>query len=86
MATETVKLIAGYSTGCFCPRPDIGSAELRGIPYRPFQFARAARQLCQEQGWQFGGLNKYKSAWATLAAPCQHRQEQHIRIDWTLDY
>lgn len=83
--TATVQIVGSYSECCFCPRPTL--APLRGVPYRPrLLFARAAQDWAASCGATWGGLNKYKSAWATLPHACSHRLSQLIRIDWELEY
>jgi hypothetical protein len=82
---ETVKIVGQYSEGCFCNRPE-GFTPLTGVKYRPFQFARPAKEFAARNGLRWGGLNKYKSAWAIRPVPCQHRPEQHVRISWELEY
>ena len=83
---DTVQIVGNYSEGCFCEGRRRVLAPLHGVPYRPFQFARAARTFASQNGLRFGGLNKYKSAWAVDPAPCAHRPEQRVRIDWELEY
>lgn len=83
--TKTVCLKGTYSEHCFCTRPPM--TVLSRLPYYPrFEFAKYAKLFAQENKLTWGGLNKYKSAWAVLLEPCAHREQQTVRIDWELEY
>lgn len=84
---DDVKIVAEYSDGCFCERPQL--QPVIGA-YRPFfQFAALAKQCAEINGIIWGGLNKRgtgRSAWGILPVSCAHRQQQQIRFDWHLNY
>ena len=81
----TVTIVGAYSECCFCDRPN-AFTPVTGVTYRPFHFANAAKEFAARNGLAWGGLNKYKSAWAIANIPCTHRPQQHVRITWELEY
>jgi len=77
-----VRIVAGYSSCCFCDKPDLPPGP--PVPCQPrFEFRKAAREYAAAHGLRIVRWWRGKSAAAELAYPCQHRQVQQVCLNWT---
>lgn len=82
---DRAKIVAHFSDGCFCNYERGGFPDGRAFLCEPrLNFKSEARKYAREHHMTIVAWNKYKSAAAILHEPCRHRQEQAVRLTWSL--
>ena len=80
------KIIATYSDGCFCERPNL-PASLSFSTEPRFLFKKEATKYAEIQGIENLQWNSVdKSVLGTLPFSCNHRPEQAVRLTWGIVY
>lgn len=87
MPDFSVRLVANYSSGCFCDKPELKP----GKPFKTkptFQFKKQVQIYAAENG--ITDIQIYKtsgsSATGLIAFKCKHRNIQSVHIDYDVVY
>lgn len=80
------KIVATYSDGCFCERPNLPAS--LSFPVEPrFEFKKEAREYAKIQGITDLQWNRAdRAALGILPFSCNHRTEQTVRLTWGIVY
>jgi len=80
------KIVATYSDGCFCERPNLPDSLSFSIEPR-FQFRKQAREYARIQGIRdLQWTRADKAVMGILPIECKHRAEQAVRLTWGIVY
>lgn len=77
------RIIACYSTGCFCGKPTLSPGKPFSTEPR-FEFRKQAQAYADQHNLKIVDWGKYKTALAESPRSCNHHKPNVVRLDWQL--